>query len=207
MSNPVIHRVIASLNVPRQASLILGVAKAIAGALTGNKWVPTPDPPVATIQTAITDLEAAENAAKSGLKTAVAARNQKRRALLTLLEQEKGTVQKAMDGDPENAHEIAVSAAMGVRKVPVRTKRTFTVRPAPLSGAVEAFTGRVAIRASYEWQYSADGGKTWQSAPSTLRTKTIIAGLQPGVSYAFRFRAITKSGPSDWSDPITVLVR
>jgi hypothetical protein len=32
-------------------------------------------------------------------------------------------------------------------------------------------------RASYEWQYTTDCGKTWVSAPSTLQKKTTVSAL------------------------------
>jgi hypothetical protein len=199
--------VIAALKMPKQGSMLIGVARAIAQAMNGNKAFPTPDPSVATLQTAISDLDVAENQAKTGLKSAFAARNQKRKALYLLLEQEKHYVQKIADADPDRAHEIIVSAGMSAMKVPIRTKRVFTARQTPVSGTVELFTARVATRAAYEWQYSADGGKTWQSVAQTLKAKTLVSGLQPAVVYAFRFRSVTKSGLSDWSDAVTLVVK
>ncbi len=59
---------------------------------------------------------------------------------------------------------------------------------------------------SYEWQYSTDGGKTWLSAPSTTQANATIHGLQSGVVTSFRQRAITKVGPTEWSQPIAALV-
>ena len=62
-------------------------------------------------------------------------------------------------------------------------------------------------RASYEWQYSTDGGKTWLDAPSTLRAKTTIVGLPPGTTVQFRSMSVTKAGESDWSQTIALLVK
>jgi hypothetical protein len=61
-------------------------------------------------------------------------------------------------------------------------------------------------RASYEWQYSNDGGKTWITAPVTLQAKTTIAGLVPGSTVQFKYRAVTKTGEADWSQPLSLLV-
>jgi hypothetical protein len=58
---------------------------------------------------------------------------------------------------------------------------------------------------SYEWQYSTDQ-KTWLNAPSTLQAKTEIDGLTAGTAYFFRFRGITKTGPGDYSQVVTLLV-
>ena len=51
------------------------------------------------------------------------------------------------------------------------------------------------VKASHEWQYSTDGGKTWTSVQTTLQAKTTVPGLQPGNTVVFRHRAVTKSGP------------
>ena len=68
-------------------------------------------------------------------------------------------------------------------------------------------TDAAARRAFYEWQYSADGGKTWVSAASTLKTTTTVAGLTPGASVMFRYRAGTKTGEGDWSQTATIIVK
>ncbi len=209
MLNRTVHRSIASLHLPRQVALLLAIARAIAQSMDGNKSFPSPEPTIATLNTAIADLETAETAVKSQSrsKSAVTARDQRRAALLTLLEQAKGYVQKMADADPTRGAEIIQSAAMNVRKVPVRTKRVFGGKPGPLSGSVALATGSAGHRASYDWSYSADGGKTWQMASPTLQARTVITGLQPGVSYLFRYRAVTKSGAAEWSQSLTMLVQ
>jgi hypothetical protein len=63
-----------------------------------------------------------------------------------------------------------------------------------------------ARRAAYDWQYSSDGGKTWTTAPSTLQAKTTVAGLVPGSTVHFKFRAVTKTGEEDWSQPVSLMV-
>jgi hypothetical protein len=203
------HRNIASLHLPRQVGLLLAIARAIAQTMDGNKSFPNPDPTIATLNTAITDLANAETAVKaqSRSKSAVTARDQKRAELLTLLEQSKAYVQKMADADPAHGAEIIQSAGMNVRKVPVRTKRVFGVKPGPLSGSVALATGSAGQRASYDWSYSADGGKTWQMASPTLQAKTVVTGLQPGVNYEFRYRAVTKSGAAEWSQSLTMMVK
>jgi hypothetical protein len=54
---------------------------------------------------------------------------------------------------------------------------------------------------------SPDGGKTWQALPPTVQAKTAATGLQPGSTYSFRYRAVTKTGPSDWSQAIAIVVK
>jgi hypothetical protein len=62
-------------------------------------------------------------------------------------------------------------------------------------------------RASYEWQYSTDGGKTWVTAPPTLQAKTTVAGLVPGATVQFKYRPVTRAGGADWSQPISLMVQ
>ena len=64
-----------------------------------------------------------------------------------------------------------------------------------------------ARRASYEWEYSTDGGKTWITAPVTLQAKATISGLTPGASVQFRYRPVTKTGEGDWSQPAAIIVK
>jgi hypothetical protein len=71
---------------------------------------------------------------------------------------------------------------------------------------VNLVTHSAAHRASYEWQYSTDAGKTWLAAPSTLQSKTTIPGLTPGATAMFRYRPVTKKGEGDWSQPTSLLV-
>jgi hypothetical protein len=137
----------------------------------------------------------------------VADRDQKRAALVTLLVQLKAYVQKTADADPLHAAMLVASAAMVVKKVPQAARRVFGAKPGAVSGAVVLTTASAGARASYEWEWSIDGGKTWQPAPGTLRTRTTLTGLQPGTLYAFRARSITKTGASDWTAPISLVVR
>jgi hypothetical protein len=206
MTNPVNHRNFAVLKLPRPVAIVISIAKAIVVALTGNKAFPTPQPSLAAINTAIGDLEAAEAVAQTRAKGAVAARNQKRAALEMLLEQLRGYVQNVVDADPANSATLIESAAMRVRKVTLRGKRVFAVTQGPVSGSVKIVTGAAGPRVSYEWQLSADGGKTWQPLSVTVAARTSATGLQPGVAYAFRYRVSSKSGATDWSQPITRIV-
>jgi hypothetical protein len=54
--------------------------------------------------------------------------------------------------------------------------------------------------------FSIDGGKTWQEARATLQSKTTITGLQPGATYLFRYRPVTKTLDTDWSQPLSLVV-
>jgi hypothetical protein len=42
---------------------------------------------------------------------------------------------------------------------------------------------------------------------STLKASTTITGLAPGAVVEFKYRAVTKSGSSDWSQPVSLTIQ
>ena len=206
MTTAIAHRSIAVFKMPKPVPALITFARAIVTAMTGNAVFPKPTPTLAEITTAINDLETAETAAQARTHGAATTRNQKRVALVALLEQLKAYVQQVADADRENGAGIIQSAALNVRKVPTRAKRAFAVKVGVLEGTLNLTTVSAGHRASYEWEMSTDGGKTWQVLPATLQTKTSLTGLQPG-AYSFRYRAVTKAGAADWSQPVSITLK
>ena len=201
------HIAIASLNLPTKVPALITYAQGIVRGMTGNASFPSPTPPLATVTQAIATLQAAETAALARTKGAVATRNEARTALVQLLQQIKAQVQSAADAAPDNAPSIIQSAGIAVRKTPVRAPRVFAAKPGAVSGTVTLVTDSAARRASYEWEYSADGGKTWVLLPVTLQAKTTVTGLAVGATVLFRYRPVTKTGEQDWSQGISLLVK
>jgi hypothetical protein len=202
------HRSVVALKLPTQVPALIALATSIVQGLTAAPAVfPSPVPPLATVSAAIADLAAAETAAAAKTRGAVAARNAKRSALVTLLDQLKSYVQQVADGDRTHAPANIQSAAMSVKKTPIRQKQTFGAKPGPVTGSVKLTAQSAGRRASYEWQTSIDGGKTWVAAPSSLQTKTTLLALTVGTVYSFRYRAVTKTGEGDWSQPVSMIVK
>jgi hypothetical protein len=181
-------------------------AQGIVERLTANPSLPTPTPTVAAIAAAIHDLQAAETAALARTKGSAAVRNDKRKALIGLLQQVRAYIQATADADATNAVSVIQSAGVAVRKTPTRHARVFAAKPGRVSGAATVVATSAARRASYEWQYSTDGGKTWVAAPATLQAKTTVAGLAPGSTVQFKYRAVTKTGEGDWSQPVSLMI-
>ena len=207
MTTPIAHRSIAALKVPKAIPAAITYSRNIVTKMSGNSYFPSPVPPLNEVSTATDELETAEKAAQLRTHGAVANRNAKRTALLAKLELLRGYVQNQADADHENAAAIIQSAAMQVRKVPTRPKRVFAAKQGAVSGSVVLVTASAGRRASYDWEWSNDGGKTWQPLPSTLQTKTSVTGLAPATTYSFRFRAVTRTGVSDWSQPASLLLK
>jgi hypothetical protein len=202
-----LHRATVSLKLPSKVADLIAYATGVVHAITNNPALPAPVPALATISAAVSDLQAAETVALTRVNGAVAARNDKRAVLVSLLQQLRGSVQAVADATPENGATIIQSAGIGVRKPVVRATRVFAVKTGPLTGTAAATTTIAARRASYEWQYSTDAGKTWVSAPVTLKSKATILGLPAGTVVQFRSRAVTKSGEGDWSQVVALLIK
>jgi hypothetical protein len=135
----------------------------------------------------------------------VAIRDDKQQVVVADMHQLHGYVQQLASATPAQAQIIAESAAMTLRKTGARHKSDLAVTQT-VSGAVKVVAKSVLGARSHEWQLSTDGGKTWTNATPSAQATTTITGLQPGVLTMFRQRVITKTGPSDWSQPISTLV-
>ena len=199
---------LVSLKLPTVVGLLIGFARAIIQALTGNPAFQHPAPTLVALSAATNDLETAQSAAHSRVKGAVEIRNEKRAALLTLLSELKAYVQTVANAGPtEHSAAIIQSAGMSVKKTAVRKPRVFAAIQGSVSGSVKLVAPAAGPRAAYDWEWSTDGGKTWQLAPSTVRARTGMIGLTPGSTVLFRYRAVTKTGETDWSEPTSFIVK
>jgi type II secretory pathway component PulJ len=197
-----------SLNLPVRIPALITMAKGIIAALTGNTATfPSPDPSLAALSAALTDLETAESSVQARTRGAVAGRNEKRKELVTLLEQLKAYVQKVADANSETSAQTIQSIGLAVRKNALRQKQTFAAKTGPISGTIDLTAAVTARRASYEWQSSLDGGKTWTSLPTTIQSKTTVSGLTPGVTATFRSRTVTQTGEGDWTQATAIVVK
>ena len=201
-----VKRALVSLSLPISVPAFISMARAVVQAMTNNPSFPSPDPNLATVTTAIDALQTAEGAAQARTKGAVASRNEKRKALVTLLEQLKAYIQKVADGNPDTAAAVIQSAGVGIRKTVPRQKQAFLVTAGAVAGTVRVTAQAAARRASYEWEYSLDGGKTWQAMPATLQARTQITGLAQGATVSVRYKAVTKAGEGDWSQATSYFV-
>jgi hypothetical protein len=124
-----------------------------------------------------------------------------------LLQQLEAYVQSVVDADLDNAVSITNGAGMSVRKTPVGHPQVLAARPGAVSGTAKVTAPVAARRASYDWEYSTDGGKTWVAMPSTLQAKTSMTGLSAATTVQFRYRPVTKTGQGNWSTPISMMVQ
>jgi hypothetical protein len=201
------NRIIAVSKLPGTHSALSAFTHALIASLTGNALVPSPSPPIATLTSLVTKLDAAQTATKTRAAGTVAVRNAAGAALRVALHAETATIQQLCDASPEQAEAIITSVGMSVRKSPARLKATFAARPGAVSGSVDLSAKAVAVWASYEWEWSGDGGHTWTPVLPTLKAKTTITGLPVATTCQFRFRSVTKDGVSDWSQVILLVIK
>jgi hypothetical protein len=207
MTTPTLPRTLVALLLPRSTPAAITLARAIVQSMTGNASFPTPVPTLAAVSSAIAALDSAQAAVLTRTRGTVEARNDRRVELAILLFALKGYVQSVADADRENAVSLIQSSGMHVSAAAPPRQRAFAAAPGTVSGTVKLEAIAAAKRAAYEWEYSLDGGKTWLVAPVTLQSRTSVSGLQPGASVSFRYRAVTKTGQQDWSQPVSIIVR
>jgi hypothetical protein len=206
-TNKSVHRALAILKLPKVVAQIITFAQNVLTAMTNNPKFPSPSPALTLLGAAITALGLAEATALTRAKGSVTARNDKKAALVALLQQLRTYVQTVADADAENSAAIIQSAGFAVKKPAVHKPRTFTVVQGTVSGTAKVVCPTAGHRASYDWEYSTDAGKTWVPLPSTLQARTSIIGLAQGSTVQVRFRAVTKTGVADWSQPVSLFMK
>ena len=205
-TNKSTRRSTVTLKLPVSVPALITYARGIVTRMTANPSFPKPTPSLAVVTQAIDDLQSAETAALARTKGAATTRNDKRAALLLLLQELRGYLQVTANASADNGASIIESAGVAVRKTPTRRARAFAAKPGAVSGSAKVVAVSAGRRASYEWQHSVDGGKTWITAPVTLQAKTTIAGFVPGTTVQFKSRVVTKTGEGDWSQPASLVI-
>jgi hypothetical protein len=214
MNTPHRTRVVLKL-LRKQAPLVLAQARAVYNALEADpKSFPTPNPTLPVLKQQIQELDAAQQATSTKAKGTAALRNAKLEIVVTSLENERMYVQTLCDANPEQAVAIATGAAMAVGKAQVRSKPVLEARLGTQSGEVllhanaTMLVGKTSTKKSlFQWQMSADGGKSWTLVPPTPLASTEIQGLTPLTTYAFRVCVTVSKVTGEWSQAVSILVR
>jgi hypothetical protein len=200
------RRSLANLKLPRTVPALITYAGAIVKSMTNNPSFPSPTPSLATVLASIAALQTAEQSALARTKGAVAARNEQKTVVVGQLEQLKGYAQSVADANLDNSVSIINSAGMAVRKTPAGHPHVLAAKPGPVAGTAKLTAPVAGRRASYNWEYSTDGGKTWVAMPSTLQSKTSMTGLTSATTVQFRSCGVTKAGQGDWSAAVSLVV-
>ncbi len=200
------HRTLVVMKLPKSVPALLSRTRVVLTAIEGNPSFPGPTPSLAAVASALTALDDAQTVCLSRTRGTQEARDARQVALVALLHELRGYVQGVADGDPGGAASIIESAWMSVKRPAVQTKPPFAVKHGRVSGSVVLAVLAAGDRAGYLWQWSADGGVTWDNAPGTTQAKTEIAGLPVGKTCWFRVRVVTKEGEQDWGQAVADVV-
>ena len=209
-----VHRSRAILKLNRKITAsVLGKAYAVLHGMGADvKRFSAPTPPLVTLEAQAAKVEAAEHLVGTRTKGAAAARNVQRQLLIGMLEIERSYVQTLADASPGQAVAIIEAAGLSVAATSVRNRALLEVTRGVPSGTVKlaanatALAGRSGKRACFNWQWTADGGQTFTSVPTTPHGKTTIENLPLLTTIGFRVSTSTIKGPDEWSQIVTTLV-
>ena len=110
------RHVSAVLKLPRRVKNIGSYTTSLLAAMTGNASFPSPNPPLATVQTDLDAFNAAEATALTRAKGSAEARNAKLLVLRDDLHHLLDYVQGVANANPASADAIIQSAGMAVRR-------------------------------------------------------------------------------------------
>lgn len=180
--------------------------------LTGNTDVPTPNPTLAALNTAITAAQAAIDAVTS-LETQLQGKRSERDAkidaLMALLGQEASTVEGVTAGDPTkliNAGFQVIEQPSAIGELPA--PQDLRTSAGDNEGELDAQCDGVYGANTYEWQTTGtpNDAASWVTRLNVKRSSVTITGLPSGQRCWTRVRAIGAAGQGAWSDPAAKMV-
>jgi hypothetical protein len=190
------------LSVPEK----IARAQQIVAALTGNSNFTTPNPTLAAVTTAISELETTSNDARAArfearrLTGVQTVKEDKLHQLVTQL----GAYVESVAGDDEakimSARLETRSAATTDSSAPAAPE-TLTATTGNHEGEIELTWDTVRGARSYVVERANDPqAGPWTQAGVSPRSSLILEGLDSGKRYYFRVAAITLNGQSPWSN-------
>ena len=193
-------------------------ARAMYNGFMGNAG-PLGSPPITMVAflALITALDLAqEEATETKSRGSAQVRDTKRDALWTAMEILQKFAQSIADTmTAANAVSLIVAAGLLVTKIGTHQKPVLTAALAAVQGNVLLEANRALLVGTdnarkhvlFNWQWSGDGGKTWNSVAPTPLASTEILGLAPMSTYSFRVSVtVSKEPAGPWSQAISLLV-
>lgn len=163
----------------------------------------SPNPDLNTVKQSIDELEVAFSDASDGGKTKTKIMYDKEDALMLLMNDLAGYVQKVAAGDESVIH----LAAMTVKRFQGRVSRHFSVEQGKDSGEV-LITTETMRGAVYLWEYISDPLREdgWIDAGNSVVSTITVKGLTPGTKYWFRVCHIDREGRHPFNEPLSLIV-
>lgn len=192
------------------ASILLFVKQCrnVTGHVKGNSDLPNLPVPLAVADGHIDELDDAEQAVHSGTGT-VADRDTKLGVVQSDMRLYLAYAEAQANANPEKGTVIIEGAGFYVVTRTIPAKQDLAARHGKIPGVLDLFVKAKKRPASYYWQMcqgpTSPTPATWSDLPETHTASTTVSGLTPGVTYAFRYRTMTRDGVSDWSSPILIM--
>jgi hypothetical protein len=212
MTNVYRRRAILKLNRQSTASVLEKTHAILHGMGADVTRFSAPVPSLAALRDQAAKVEVAEQRIGTRAKGAAAARDIQREILIGMLETECFYVQTLANASPDQAVALIEAAGLSVAATPVRNQAILRVKSGIPSGTVElnanatALAGKTAKKTCFNWQWTADGGATFTSVPTTPHAKTTVANLPSLTRVGFRVSTSTIKGPEEWSQIVTTLI-
>jgi hypothetical protein len=175
-----------------------------------------PTVPMATFLGLITALSLAQQVARGTRSAGSAAlRNSKRNAVWTAMESLRAYVQGLCDVlPPESGIVLIESAGLVVAGITTYQKALLTATLTTTPGVVRLTANRSLFvepadarkNVTFNWQWSSNGGATWNDARSTPHASTAVAALTPMSTYSFRASVTIGNATFAWSQVVSLLV-
>jgi len=198
---------VAVMKFPDDNEEFLVSAKYVSTCLTGNTYFTSLSTTLASLLTEIAALDVATTKAKGRAPGAASDRTAKRLKVVQRLNHIVDLVQGVAEAQANavDAATVILSAGLKIKQVGKHAKSPLAARHGDVSGDVKLIALAVARVATYFFEYSVDQ-KSWEAAPPTFKSGTLLSGLKPGVVYSFRFRALTRKGMGNYADVVTLMV-
>ena len=188
---------------------IIPFCQNIIDRMTGNVSYPTPNPDLADVQLAVTDLQKANVAAEDGGKTLTANVRFKKEEVFNKMRTLRDYVNEVGNGDEE----ILLSSGFPLAKLPTPNDDYAVpgnVRTKTLAGkgSVGVRCNRVEGASNYQIRYrqvepiTPGEENPWHNEDPLGPTSQEVHGLPSAVYHEFQMRATGSSKPSPWSGSV-----
>lgn len=167
----------------------------------------TPSPSIVVLEADLTALEDAETKAKTRVIGAAADRDVKYDVCYKNLKDTVGFVQSTANNAADAAAAIAIieTSGLSVRVNGSKIKAPIEAKNGTDTGVINLIAKSGGKNTVYLWQLSKDG-MLWDDLPITQIAKTSVADLTAGQKMFFRVRTKNKTGLSDWSAAVVIVV-
>lgn len=195
-----------ALKLPRAVALLIQFVLHVLQEMNNNPWFASMTALLAQAATDLAALQVAQSIAVTRAKGSAAARNVKLKVVVNDVILIKNGVTTVANQNPGQATAIIESAGFTQKKVTTRSKPNLAATMAKVVPGEVLVRAKAVRGASYEWQYSLDGGKTWIAMGTTTVANTSVLGMTVGTTMLFRFRTTLKKETGDWSPTLSFFV-